>query len=133
MQIGVEYNPLVSQVGPLFNYRLMREGPERPAIVIGTSSDRLGTPEGFQSYYVTVSKEVADGVGLYVGASYSEFEDKILWPAGASFVFDDHWSSLISYDGRNFHPIVTYGWDRYSVSFLLARMRNPGVSISVGF
>ncbi len=132
MQVGVEYNPLVKQVGPLFNWRLVREGDDHPAVIIGTSSDRIGTPYG-QSYYLTVSKEVTDGFGLYVGASYSEFEDKILFPAGASFSFDDHWGGLLIYDGRNFHPLVSYSWDTCSISVLLARMKHPGVSFSVGF
>lgn len=132
LQVGVEYNPMVDQVGPLFNWRIAREGPNQPAVMIGTSSDRIGTPYG-QSYYIVFSKEVVDGLGLYAGASYSEFEDTILYPAGASFRFDDRWGGMLIYDGRNFNPLVSYSWDTCSLSVLLARMRHPGVSFSVGF
>lgn len=37
------------------------------------------------------------------------------------------------YDGRNFHPMVGYSWDTCSLNVLLARVRQPGVSFSVGF
>lgn len=132
LQLGVEYNPLANDVGPLVNWRVMREGPGQPAIILGTSSDRIGTPYG-RAYYVTVSKEVFKGVGVYVGASYSEFEQRVLIPAGASFQFDENWSSLMVYDGVNFHPMVTYSWDRYSVTFLMALTRDPGINFTVGF
>ena len=132
LQIGVEYNPLANDVGPLLNWRVVRETSDRPAVIVGTSSDRIGTPYG-RAYYVTVSKEVADGVGLYVGASYSEFEHKVLIPAGMSFRFDERWGGLIVFDGVRFHPIVSYSWDRYSLSLILAGMRHPGLSLSVGF
>lgn len=132
LQLGIEYNPLANDVGPLLNWRVMREEPGRPAIILGTSSDRIGTPFG-RAYYVTVSKEIFSGVGVYVGASYSEFEQRVLIPAGASFQFDDNWSSLMVYDGVNFHPMVTYSWDRYSVTFLMALTRDPGINFTVGF
>ncbi len=131
-QLGVEYNPLVGQVGPLVNWRVMRESDSQPAIILGTSSDRIGTPYG-QAYYVTVSKEVTEGLSLYVGASYSEFEDKILYPAGATFQLDENWGGMVLYDGRNFTPVASYSWDTYSLSVLVARMRHPGVAFSVGF
>lgn len=82
---------------------------------------------------MTVSKELFKGVGVYVGASYSEFEQRVLIPAGASFQFDENWSSLMVYDGVNFHPMVTYGWDRYSITFLMALTRDPGINFTAGF
>ncbi len=132
LQIGVEYNPLASDVGPLLNWRAIRENSSRPALIIGTSSDRIGTPTG-RAFYATVSKEVTDGVTIYVGASYSQFEKKILIPAGVSFQLDDNWNTLFSYDGVDFHPMVSYSWDRYSLTLLLANTRYPGFGFSVGF
>lgn len=134
LQVGVEYNPLAptGNVGPLLNWRALREGPNLPAIILGTSSDRIGTPFG-QAYYVTFSKTVAKGIGLYVGASYSEFEKRVLIPFGASFQIDEHWSSILAYDGVNFHPTVSYSWDRYGVTLILANSRYPGFNFSVGF
>jgi len=134
LQVGVEYNPLspTANVGPLFNWRAIRETKGSPAVILGTSSDRIGTPHG-QAYYVTVSKTVAKGIGLYVGASYSTFQHRILIPCGASFQFDEHWSSIMSFDGVNFHPTVSYNWDRYGVTFIYANTRYPGMNFSVGF
>lgn len=132
LQVGLEYNPLANDLGLLANWRVLREGPDRPAIILGTSSDRIGTPYG-RAYYMTVSKEVTDGVGLYVGVSWSEFEQKLLIPAGASFRFSDNWTALFLYDGVNFHPTVSYAWDCYSLTFLMIQARDPGIGFTVGF
>ena len=122
LQVGVEYNPLANDLGLLANWRVLREQDDRPAIILGTSSDRIGTPYG-RAYYMTVSKQVSDEVGLYVGVSWSEYQQKLLFPAGASYRFDDHWATVLMFDGVNFHQTVSYGWDRYSLTFLLVQMR----------
>lgn len=132
LRVGVEYNPLGDDVGVLANWRVLRETESRPAVVLGTSSDRIGTPRG-RAYYVTVSKEVADDFSLYVGAMYGEFEDKVRIPAGASYRFDDRWSALVAYDGVNAHPMVTYNWDRYNLTLLMVGSKYPGLSFGVGF
>jgi hypothetical protein len=49
---GVEYNPLAKKVSPLANFVAMTETHQRPALIFGTSSDRIGTPSG-QSFYAT--------------------------------------------------------------------------------
>lgn len=132
LQVGVEYNPLVQDLGLLLNWRLVRETDSTPAVILGTSSDRIGTPSG-RAYYVTVSKEVADDLGVYVGAMYGEFENKVRIPAGISYRFDERWSTLVAYDGVNVHPMVTYSWDRYSATFLMVGGKHPGLSFGVGF
>ena len=132
LQVGVEYNPLADDVGPLLNWRVLREAEGQPAIIVGTSSDRIGTPSG-RAFYVTFSKEVSQGVGLYVGASYSQYERRILIPAGVSLRHDDHWSSLLVFDGVKFHPMVTYSWDQYSFTLLLAQLKDIGFNFTVGF
>jgi hypothetical protein len=43
---GVEYNPLASDVGPLANWLAIPETGNAPALIFGTSSDRIGTPFG---------------------------------------------------------------------------------------
>ena len=54
---GVEYNPLAKKVSPLANLVVITETHHRPALIVGTSSDRIGTPSG-QSFYATLSKNV---------------------------------------------------------------------------
>lgn len=132
LSVGVEYNPLGKDIGVLANWRAVRETKNTPAVVFGTSSDRIGTPNG-RAYYVTVSKEVADGLGVYVGAMYGEFENKIRIPAGVSYRFNDRWSTMFAFDGVNGHPMVTYQWDRYNLTFLMAQGKYPGLSVGVGF
>ena len=60
---GVEYNPLAGKVSPLANLVALTETHLRPALILGTSSDRIGTPSG-QSFYVTLSKNVKHYTGL---------------------------------------------------------------------
>lgn len=119
-------------MGLLANWRVLRESKSTPAIMVGTSSDRIGTPRG-RAYYMTVSKEVADDLGVYVGVMYGEHENKIRIPAGVSYRFDDKWSALFAYDGVNGHPMVTYSWDRYNLTFLMVGSKYPGLSFGVGF
>ena len=56
---GVEVNPRADvpsgRVSPLLNLLILPETKRRPAMILGTSSDRLGTPDG-QSFYATFSK-----------------------------------------------------------------------------
>lgn len=132
LRIGVEYNPLGEDLGVLANWRVLKETDKTPAIVLGTSSDRIGTPTG-RAYYVTISKEVADDLGIYVGAMYGEFEEKVRIPAGVSYRFDDNWSALFAYDGVNGHPMLTYKKDRYNITFLMVGSKHPGVSMGVSF
>ena len=132
LQLGVEYNPLGDDVGLLANWRILRESKSTPAVMVGTSSDRIGTPRG-RAYYMTVSKEVADDLGVYVGVMYGEHEKKIRIPAGVSYRFDDNWSALFAYDGVNAHPMVTYSWERYNLTFLMVGSKYPGLSFGVGF
>src|SRR6188474_2396758 len=59
LSLGVEYNPRADDVGPLLNWLALPETHERPAIILGTSSDRIGTPSG-RSYYITASKSMEE-------------------------------------------------------------------------
>ena len=52
---GLEYNPIAGKVSPLANWLAIKETTRRPALILGTSSDRIGTPSG-QSFYGTLSK-----------------------------------------------------------------------------
>ena len=43
---GVEYNPGADEVAPIANLLILTETRRRPALILGTSSDRIGTPSG---------------------------------------------------------------------------------------
>lgn len=133
---GVEYNPLAGKVSPLANVVALTETHKRPALILGTSSDRIGTPSG-QSFYATFSKSLKHQTGLpiapYFGVAYGTFEDRLRAIGGLSLTFNDRWSSTILFDGVRVHPTANYTRGRHQLGVILERGRNPGMSYSVSF
>ena len=132
---GVEYNPLANKLSPIANLVAITETHERPALILGTSSDRIGTPSG-QSFYATVSKNLKHHTGLplapYVGVAYGTYEDRARIIGGISITVDD-WSSTILFDGVRVHPLVNYTKGRHQFGLILERGRNAGGSYSISF
>jgi hypothetical protein len=133
---GVEYNPSVGEFKPLVNFLLLTETAKRPAVMLGTSTDRLGTPSG-QSFYATISKSLRRELGLpiapYVGVVYGTYEHRWLPLAGANFTLTKRLSSSITYNGVDTHGMVNYQFDRHVISLVLVRLRDPGLSYSIVF
>jgi hypothetical protein len=136
LSVGVEYNPLADDVHPLANLVVITESARRPALILGTSSDRIGTPRG-QTYYATVSKNLSEVVKLplapYAGIAYSSYEDRVLAVGGLNINFTDRLSSQIIFDGVKVHPTLNYARGRHVFTFLLAQGKNPGASYSISF
>ncbi len=133
----MEYNPRASDVGPLVNFVAVTETRRRPALILGTSSDRIGTPRG-RSVYATVSKDLSEWIKLpiapYIGASYGGFDDRLRPIGGVNINFTDRLSSLVMFDGVKVHPSLVFTVkNRHVFTFLLAQSRNPGVSYSISF
>ena len=133
---GIEYNPLAGKVSPLANLVAVTETHRRPAMIIGTSSDRIGTPSG-QSFYATISKSLKHHTGLpiapYVGVAYGTFDDRARVIGGLSITANEHWSSTILFDGVRVHPLANYTRGRHQLGVIFERGRNPGFSYSVSF
>ena len=133
---GIEYNPLARKASPLANLVVVTEAHKRPALIIGTSSDRIGTPSG-QSFYATVSKSLKHQTNLpispYVGVAYGTFEDRARVIGGLNVAIDDRWSSTILFDGVRVHPLVNYTFGRHQIGAIFERGRHPGVSYSISF
>ena len=133
---GIEYNPLAGKVSPLANVVAITETHSRPALILGTSSDRIGTPSG-QSFYATFSKSLKHHTGLpvapYVGVAYGTFEDRARAIGGLNITFDERWSSTILFDGVRVHPLINYTRGRHQLGVILERGRNPGASYSISF
>ncbi len=133
---GVEYNPLAGTVSPLANWLALTETKRRPALVLGTSSDRIGTPSG-QSFYATLSKNLKRETGLpiapYAGIAYGTFEDRWRVIGGLNFQVSERWSSTIIFDGVRVHPLVNFNYGRHAFSVIMERGRNPGASYSISF
>jgi hypothetical protein len=134
--VGVEYNPLAKKASPLANVVAITETHERPALIIGTSSDRIGTPYG-QSFYATLSKSLKHHTGLpiapYVGVAYGTYEDRARVIGGLNISMGENWSSTILFDGVRLHPLVNYSFGRHQIGVMFERGRNPGASYSISF
>jgi hypothetical protein len=133
---GVEYNPLAGKVSPLANLVAVTETHRRPALILGTSSDRIGTPSG-QSFYATVSKSLQHSTGWpvapYVGVAYGTFEARARVIGGLNITAGERWSSTILFDGVRVHPTVNYTRGRHQWGVIFERGRHPGASYSVSF
>lgn len=136
LSAGVEYNPRAGNWSPLANWLALPESRHRPAVIVGTSSDRIGTPSG-QSFYATLSKNLRRETGLpiapYVGAAYGTYEDRWRAIGGVSVGFTERANALVIFDGVHVHPTLNYSWRRHVFTFLLVRARHPGVSYSISF
>lgn len=134
--LGVEYNPRVDEVGPLASLVAVTETERRPALILGTSSDRIGTPEG-QAYFVTLSKDLENLTGLplapYVGLAYGTFDDRLRGVGGLRARIGAGFSSTVIWDGKEAHPTVEYRLGPHAFSFLWIAMEDAGVSYSVVF
>jgi hypothetical protein len=136
LSAGIEYNPKAGSVSPLANLRLVPETARRPALILGTSSDRIGTPSG-QSFYLTASKDLQRETGLplapYVGLAYGTYEDRARAIGGMNVRFGGGWSALVIFDGVHLHPTATFARGRFGASLLLVRGRHPGLSVNARF
>lgn len=133
---GVEGNPRAGKASPLANWLVIPETLRRPALIVGTSSDRIGTPSG-QSFYATFSKNLRRETGLpiapYAGAVYGTHEDRWRAIGGLNIGFTERFTSLVVFDGVHVHPLLNYSHGRHVVSFILVRGRAPGFSYSISF
>jgi hypothetical protein len=56
IEINTRSDDASGRESPLVNWLVMPETERRPALIIGTSSDRIGTPDG-QSFLCDVQQE----------------------------------------------------------------------------
>jgi hypothetical protein len=133
---GIEYNPRAGKASPLANWLAIPESARRPAVIFGTSSDRIGTPSG-QSFYATASKNLKRETKLpiapYFGAAYGTYEGKLRPIGGLNIGFVEQLTALVIFDGVHVHEMLSYSNGRHVFSFVLARGKNPGLSYSISF
>jgi hypothetical protein len=132
LTLGVEYNPVVREFVPTANWIAVTESAKMPTVSFGTSSDRIFSPDGTQSYFVTVAKGFGK-IGPYVGLSYSSWENRVLMPWGVNYSLDPKWDLMFMQDGVNSHGLLTYKAQTFSVSAMLVKMKYPGISLSLRF
>ncbi len=114
LSAGVELNPLDDDVGILANWRVLDETRQRPALVLGTSSDRIGSSSG-RAGFATLSKDLEPLVDLpiapYAGVTWGDFEDEWRAIGGVNVRWAERWSSTHLYDGVNLHHIIDHSFD----------------------
>jgi hypothetical protein len=90
LQAGIEVNPRSTEerANPLVNWLAVPEGKNTPAVIAGTSSDRIGTPGG-QSFYATASKNLKRETKLpiapYFGVAYGTYQDRLRYIGGVKY------------------------------------------------
>jgi hypothetical protein len=136
LSAGIEYNPRADEVNVIANWVALYETEKRPALIFGTSSERIGTTEG-QSFYATVSKSLKRQTHLpiapYMGVAYGTKVDGLRVIGGLNINFTQYLSSTVIFDGVHVHPLLNFNYDRHAVSFILVKGRDPGISYSISF
>jgi hypothetical protein len=137
VHFGLEYNPKVGEVHPLLTLIPVTETHNRPAVIFGISSDRIGTPEG-TSFYLTASKDLEHWTGLpiapYGGIVYGTYEHRWRPIGGLSIRLPKRFTSLIQFDGVKVHPSLTYSLnDTHALTFLMVRGKCPGLTYTFSF
>ena len=101
---------------------------------LGTSSDRIGSPAGEQSYFATISKYIpALRTSVYGSFNYSEWDGKFNVPFGVGLELGRGFSLRPMYDGDRGHVMLNYFAARYGVSLMYVWFETMGVAFSVGF
>ena len=133
-QVGLEYNIAVGEVDLLATVFLMLEDERRPALFLGTSSDRIGSPEGTQCYYATVAKRLgAWPVAPYVSLNWSEWDDGFNVPFGAHIDLSRGFGLQPMYDGDRGHLLAMWSGERVNVTAIWAWFESAGLAVTVGF
>jgi hypothetical protein len=109
LRAGLEWNPAADDVGILANWRLLDETDTRPALIVGTSSDRIGTEDG-RAFYGTLSKSLDETLGWpvspYVGLSGGGSDHVRRGIGGVHVRWSDDWTSSHLWDGVNLHHLL---------------------------
>ena len=104
--------------------------------MLGTSTDRIGTPSG-QSFFATVSKNLRRETGLpiapYAGASFGTYDHRLRPIGGLNVFLSRKFSLLVTYNGVNVHPVLTFSHHRHALSLIMVKGRDAGMSYSVTF
>jgi hypothetical protein len=113
---------------------VLTEGEYRPSLFLGTSSDRIGSPEGEQAYYATVGKRLPGvPVSAYVSVNYSEWDEGINLPFGAALELGHGFATRYMYDGQRSHALLDYSWNPLGVSLLWVWLESFGLAVHGGF
>jgi hypothetical protein len=132
--LGVEFNAVVEEVNVLATWFPITETERRPALLFGTSSDRIGSPEGTQAYYATASKRIPGlETSAYLSLNYSEWDEGLNVPFGAAQEIGRGFAARYMYDGQRSHALLDYYRDNVGVSLIWVWLEEFGVALHGGF
>jgi hypothetical protein len=134
LQVGLEYNLAVRELGFRGTYVLQPETERLPMVHFNTSSDRIGTPPGHQLYSVNFSKAIpGTALAPYASITYSEFERGLVYPFGLNWQIQPEWGLMAMNDGRKSHLLLTYSQPEYFVQLGWIWLKHPSVTVGFGF
>jgi hypothetical protein len=134
LQLGIEYNPAVGEVGPRATYVLLQETDRQPMIHLNTSSDRIGTPPGYQLASINFSKTIpGTRIAPYASVTYSGYEKGLVFPFGVNWQITPTIGVLGMNDGRKSHLLLTYSQQSYFVQLGWIWLKHPSITIGFGF
>lgn len=129
----MEVNPAAGEVGPIANWVALTETERWPMVTIGTSSDRIFSPPGAQSVYLTAAKSLSAQAAVYGGVSFGGFEKRPVFPWGVNLRLMDKMDGMVMHDGRNTHLMLTRDMGDCSLTLLWVKTRYLGVSLGRSF
>lgn len=139
LSIGVEKNggfgldDCRGEILPRFNWFISPASSARPGLTLGMTADRLSTPRG-TAIFLTASQPI-EGTPFTVFASGKWMTDmsRLAFPFGVNWKMAEATTLQAVNDAEYTHLILTQAGGPGSASFILARMKHPGLMISVGF
>lgn len=134
LQVGAEYNPAAGEVAPNGTLFLLFEREHAPGLFLGTSSDRIGSPEGTQCAYLTATKFLPLlRMAPYVSLNYSEWDAAWNMPFGLTADLGQGIVLRPMYDGERTHTTLGVTRGRATATALWAWLERVGISVSLGF
>ncbi len=148
LSLALEYNPGADELLPNFNFALALPGEYLAGVglMAGTSSDRIGTPDGrswFTAASITPPEDFPLPLTGYFGAAYGTYADDLRAIGGITWWFNDHTSASVQHDGEQIHWLVSRGLGEWgpghaywSVDLLLVEIADThtvGATVSTRF
>jgi hypothetical protein len=149
LSLALEANPGADELLPNFNFAPSLPGEHLAGVgaVLGTSSDRIGTPDGRSWFGTLTLSPAAWGVGLpltaYAGAAYGTWRNDLRAIGGLTWSIGERWSLGVQHDGRSLHGVAGYqlgdlgpGGAWWSVELLAVEVqdeRSLGLNLSARF
>jgi hypothetical protein len=134
LQLGFEYNPAVGELGFRGTYLISRETDQCPMVHLNTSSDRIGTPPGYQQVSLNFAKAIPNTpLAPYASVTYSGYDRTLVFPFGLSLQLNRNWNLVGMYDGRRSHLLAAYTTEQFFVQLGWIWLRHPAIAVGFGF